>query len=584
MRWVVLLLLAAGCVTPDPHPRFTPAWEPFDRSGEGWYQTRQALLIADCQVHNLYSKALPERNLSAEAAAATAIRPPQLDLFSTDVLAWILENGAPDADVVLHLGDALDLACTGEFDAFLAVMATSKRPWFMAPGNHDFFYFGTYDPQDKGLWEDASYGAGEPLTKDRFIRLYVSAILKQDEPGCVALKGALGGGNGDALPEAFEWHAEEGGQGFLKAICWKIDAEQPWRSFLIQAVETTMPGQEEFAVRVYLLDSCQYQRRPLLIPNAWKSYPLALNCGFTGEMLPDQLRTLRRWIAERHNESAVFACHHPFESLAPRTKSSLGWLWREYRIGMMLTAHTHSGYFAHHDLGGGYDEIELNLGSTTDWPMEWRTLAGFVNPKEEKLYISAERHTLVDALKNLDGYFLLDWEVPLDAPDDYRRYKQGRAASVLLVDFYLAHHVTPYWLSQPRVRPNKAARETEEQVKDTLLWTYARLVETFPTAPKPAPHWPQGCDSDQAVLERIRAVAADTGAMEEKIALLEQLSVFERSRTTSDDAARARFKISQAAWASRFEASRGRRLRVEDDLIRVGWKTAIERHEGKPQE
>jgi hypothetical protein len=234
---------------------------------------------------------------------------------------------------------------------------------------------------------------------------------------------------------------------------------------------------------------------------------------------------------------------------------------------MMVTAHTHEGYFAHHDLGGGVDEIELNVASTTDWPMEWRTLMGLVLPETRQVYISAERHTLVDTLKNEEGYFLLGWEVPLDAPDDYRRYKQGRAASALLVDFYFAHHVVPYWLPQPRIRPNAAARETEEQVKDTLLWTYARLIETFPTVS--AGRWPEGCGSDQAVLERIRAVAADRGAIERKIAALQELAAFERGRTTADDDARARFKISQAAWAARFEASRGRRLRVEDDLIRV---------------
>ncbi|NJN19366.1 MAG: adenylate/guanylate cyclase domain-containing protein, partial [Oscillochloris sp.] len=58
--------------------------------------------------------------------------------------------------------------------------------------------------------------------------------------------------------------------------------------------------------------------------------------------------------------------------------SSLGWLWREHRIGMMATAHTHLGYYVHHDLGKGPEKLELNLGSTTDWPMEWRTLQAFV--------------------------------------------------------------------------------------------------------------------------------------------------------------------------------------------------------------
>ena len=40
--------------------------------------------------------------------------------------------------------------------------------------NHDFYYLGSYDPQDVELWEEACYGAGRTMTKDLFIRLYVA--------------------------------------------------------------------------------------------------------------------------------------------------------------------------------------------------------------------------------------------------------------------------------------------------------------------------------------------------------------------------------------------------------------------------
>jgi hypothetical protein len=186
-----------------------------------------------------------------------------------------------------------------------------------------------------------------------------------------------------------------------------------------------------------------------------------------------------------------------------------------------------------------------------------------------QVYIRAGRFTLVEELRKEGGYFDLDWEVPLDAPDDYRKYKQGEAGAGLVFDFYTAHHLTPYWLPQPRVRPNAAARETEASVKDTMLWTYDRLVRTFPTDASVAPPWPEGCGGDEAVLERIRATTGAAATLEGKIAFLKQLEVFERERRSSDDAARARYKVSQAAWASRFERARGRRLRVEDDLIRV---------------
>jgi Calcineurin-like phosphoesterase len=574
VKRIAILALLAGCVVPDPEPRFTPAWERIDPEGPDWRTTRRALLVADCQLHNLYSKALPERNLAIKSVSATSIRPPPLDMFAGDVLAWILAHGAPGADVVLHLGDAMDLACTGEFDAFLRVMEGAKRPWFMAPGNHDFFYFGSYDPEDRGLWEDAAHGAGEVLPKDRFIRLYVAALLSQEDPGIRAFAEALGPAGRD-LPAAFEWQAPPGVPGFLDAIAWKIDAERPWRSFVIQRIDLTGPAEDDPRICAYLVDSCQYARRPELVPNAWECYPLHLNCGFTGEMLPDQLRTLRGWIEGGPGGHGVLMCHHPFTNLAPRTKSSLGWLWRENRIGMMVTAHTHEGYFRHHDLGEGPEQIELNLGSTTDWPMEWRTLQGYVR-SDGQVYIRTPRSTLVETLREEDGYFLRDWEVPRDAPDDYRRYKQGEAGAGLIFDFYMAHHLTPPWLSQPRVRPNKAAQDTERSVKDTMLWTYDRLIRTFPTDALAAPPWPPGCGSDEAVLAAIRAAAGEAEPLEGKIAFLKGLEAFERGRRTRDpatgkptDDVRVRYKVSQAAWASRFEYAKGRRLQVEDDLIRV---------------
>ena len=85
--------------------------------------------------------------------------------------------------------------------------------------------------------------------------------------------------------------------------------------------------------------------------------------------------------------------------------------------------------------------------------------------------------------------------------------------------------------------------------------------------------------------DRILALAGREDALETKIGLLEQLGAFERSRSTRDpesgepsDDARLRYKLSQAAWASRFEAEQGRRLRVEDELIRVDWERSRRLH------
>jgi len=607
---LLLLLLVDGCVQPDPSPRFTPSWEKFDPSEGEWWKSRIALLCADCQFNNNYCKPLPERNLSAEAIAGTAIRPPQLDLFAPDVLEWILREGSPGKDVILHLGDATNVATTGEFSRFVATMEKADIPWFMSPGNHDMYYFGVYDSQNPKLVADAIHESGEAMNKEKFIRYYVSAILRQSEPGCVRLAAALGIEQqpdlpleemAKKLPASFEWRAGKDDKGpMLRRIFWKIDPENPQRSYIIQSIDLGASDNDIVAVRVFLLDTCQYQRRPAMTPNAWGIFPLPLNCGLTGEMLPDQLRKIKQWLDDkRANQSTVFAGHHPFDHIAPRSRSSLGWLWRENNVSLLVTAHTHAGFFAHHDLGSKGGHVELNIGSTTDWPMEWRMLQGFANFDTERVYIRTPRMTLVDVLQKRDGFFERGWEVPIDAPDDYRSYKQGESAKGLLVNYYLGFHYTPYWMDQPYIKANKATRRTELAIKNTLLWTYLRLVTKFPTAPNPSPDWPSECTSDTDVEARIKATAsekyertrliedpsvrtkAEAELFDKKIALLIELDAFENNRSTVDaatgestDAARVRYKISQAAWASRFMSERGRRLRIEDETINIDWDSS----------
>jgi hypothetical protein len=125
-------------------------------------------------------------------------------------------------------------------------------------------------------------------------------------------------------------------------------------------------------------------------------------------------------------------------------------------------------------------------------------------------------------------------------------------------------------------------------------------VTNFPTAPEPVPEWPAGCASDAAVVARIKAKAADQlkrtnlirdpkarraaedALFDSKIALLVELAAFEASRSTvklgsgeSTDAERMRYKITQAAYASRFMNEKGRRLRIEDETINVGWDDSV---------
>ena len=68
----------------------------------------------------------------------------------------------------------------------------------------------------------------------------------------------------------------------------------------------------------------------------------------------------------------------------------------------------------------------------------------------------------------------------------------------------------------------------------------------------------------------------------EFVKFLKELAFFEDTRHTVDlktgeslDDVRFRYKLCQAAWAARFEKEKGRRLRVEDDLIRIQKKKVM---------
>jgi hypothetical protein len=469
-------------------------------------------------------------------------------------------------------------------------MKTTDKPWLMVPGNHECFYFGSYDPRNPALWEDACYGAGSPIHKDHYIRLYVAAILGQDDPGTLALADALGLREvrksdpfelAKRIPDRFQWDPPDGTGGFLIAIAWNIDSAKPWRSFIVQRADLSGRddrGKQGIPFHAILMDTCQYAELPAMVPNAWDNYPLELNCGLTGEMLADQLRIIRKWVEARKDNLLTFVVHHPLDQLASKSRSSVLWLWRHSKTGGAISGHTHKGHYFYHRLDKDREALELNVGSTSDWPMEWRTLVAHFNG--EDFYIKSRRYTLVEELKNRKGYFLREWEVAQGANDDFRKYMIGEPSPFTFADYLLAYHLWPRVLGRVRVRPSAAACRTEAQIKDTMLWAFHRLIRMFPTDPKAGkPRWPEGCRSDLQIMERIEIVSKKEPPIEETIAFLKELVAFEKSRATRDpasgkstDEARVRYKLCQAVWASRYEVTHGRKLQAMDELIRVDVK------------
>lgn len=129
-----------------------------------------AVLVADPQIHNPYGRAIRSASPLADVAAKTALRPPVLNLLAPLALESLVEASrrrAPSAPVLV-LGDTLNIACTGEWATFAASMnsATAGTVWLTIHGNHDSFMLGNenrYSRPDESICGRQPRGQGEEL-------------------------------------------------------------------------------------------------------------------------------------------------------------------------------------------------------------------------------------------------------------------------------------------------------------------------------------------------------------------------------------------------------------------------------------
>jgi len=245
-----LFLLAACAGPPQSLP---PEWEILEGDPGGLSVSQPALLIADNQLHNLYADPVELRRTgAANRLVPSAIRPAQLDLYGPSFLEHVVEKQGDDMPV-LHLGDACDLSCSGEFARFVAIMRGSRHGWMMAPGNHDGYLFGNEQADTGGrLWQAACRNSGVAMNKALFVRLYLAALMIQADPGCRAVAARLRledrlppdegralpldalerllGDLGRAVPSEGRW--PEAGEprpirSLLRRIRWKIEEDAP---------------------------------------------------------------------------------------------------------------------------------------------------------------------------------------------------------------------------------------------------------------------------------------------------------------------------------------------------------------------
>ncbi len=556
--FTVLVVLLGGCGWFSRPPSLPGGY--LIPSGEppSTVASQRVFLVADNQVHNVYGEPIPVlRTGLVDKIVQSAIRPIQLDFYGQDFLKWLVDSRSQRYPIV-HVGDACNLSCTGEFSRFWEIMRRAKKGWVMAPGNHDGYFFGNYHRDPAGAdWQAACRNAGRPMTKDRLVRLYLAALILQEGPGYQALARHLGLDGSDhtdleelspLIPERGDWRyarEERDERPFLRAISWRIDKTQPWRSFVVQEADLSLDRSVfpdsalgfDISIRVILLDTTQYHGAPTLVPLP----PATVNAGLTGELLIDQFEIVQSWVNSHPDGVWVLLGHHPFDSLSQRTLAPFDDLRRTAKALLYVSAHTHAGQFMVH--GSGKDRwLELNVGSILDWSLEVRTLQFY--RAGERLMLRSPRFTMHELLRRFEG-------VPTN--DELWEAKPGEA------DYYLRHEDLK----------DLDAFKTEIRLKNALLAAHHRLLRfnrTQAHIPGDASFWPPDCQSDDDVLERIDRVIRHEG-LDEKIEFLMALNRFERERPVADPEKRSKFRLSQAIWASKYDSVHARQPLVDDWFI-----------------
>lgn len=385
-------------------------------AGPATQQGPRVFFLADPQVHNVHGPALKQMFPVADFVSKVAIRPAEVNLLAPLVLRDALEGDrggqARRPELVVVLGDGTNIGCTGEADVFDAQF--KRVPGLvrlMAHGNHDSYLMGTLNsygptkhtvrfpsrmvdpanrlPVDDGWfsepdipvvqstqlwnrnWRDTCYSpavggapVGTPMNKVRWLARYADSLahlgLRQEPEGTTSDGGITFRGIGAAGTPlgALDYRARGiWYRPIVQAGRARGDYQRAWKSFSVQVADISDTH------TLLLLDTsvCEVARGGLRM--------LATNAGSNACIGEAQLDVIQSMVDEvPSSRHLVFAAHFPLKALRQHERDALvaimarrnpsGWTY--------VSGHTHDAS-SPYVLGGG---VDLNIGSTTDWPME----------------------------------------------------------------------------------------------------------------------------------------------------------------------------------------------------------------------
>lgn len=404
------------------------------------------LVMADNQAHAFHGKPFWLRSGFMEHQSESTIRPPQLDVWGQETLEMALD--ADENAVVVHLGDAMDISCFSEFEDFKARMSNpTDREWFVAPGNHDGYFFGNIsatasdEPEIRGWlkddWERACADS-RPMRKDDFLRAYLEVLgtryqglaaeMRRTRP--IDPRQAQWSGEWQA-----DWRCAREDCPALLTVSWFIDPKDNHKSYLVQRVRLDKSG-----FSAIVLDTSQYDR-----PRKPIKFVAKKLAGQVPGIEKDQEKVVRRWLQspvpvrasvrqQRANGSpaqrasgfgrTVLMGHYDYKigkhkglvkSHRKRFMKRLEGLIQRSGVPLYFSAHTHKGGYKSQS---GF--LEINIGSILEWTPEYHLMSFREGP--ESLVLVDD---LVRQRNSLDRASCpLHWRAVVGEPDEYVAYKE----------------------------------------------------------------------------------------------------------------------------------------------------------------